>query len=111
MISNENKIDLTDSIVFALNRGAGWRRKMSVLHPLDPRNARASDCLFKLAIEAAGLTDDDFRTLEPYYGFDSKPWREAVSKAARHVCFSHRVKDFKTFVEHLIEVFNEPVVS
>jgi hypothetical protein len=50
MIENENeKIDCIDALNFGLNRTAQWRQKMATRYPPDPRNARAADCLAKLA--------------------------------------------------------------
>ncbi|SHN71588.1 hypothetical protein SAMN05444170_2063 [Bradyrhizobium erythrophlei] len=77
----------------------------------DPRNARGAECLAKLAAEAAGLSDADYMQLQPYFESGGAPWRAAISKAARAVGFKHRIKDFPTFVEHLMEVLNEPVAA
>jgi hypothetical protein len=56
MIENE-KIDCVDALIFGLNRTAQWRQKMAARYPSDPRNARAADCLAKLATDATALTD------------------------------------------------------
>jgi hypothetical protein len=58
MIEDENKIDCIDPLVFGLNRRAEWRKKIAIHYPSDPRNARAAEWLSRLAIEAAGLSDD-----------------------------------------------------
>ena len=105
------KTDCADSISFGLNHTSGWRRKKAVLYPTDARNTRASESLSRLASDAAGLTDDDFLLLQPYFGFDSARWREAVSKAARHVGFTYKIRDFPSFIQHLVDVLDEPVVA
>ncbi len=110
MTDNENKIECMDSLIFGLNRTAEWRKKMAVRHPSDNRNTRANSYLMKLANEASQLSDEDFLQLEPYCALN-EPWRDCVSKAARHVGFTHKIKDFPSFVEHLLEVLNEPIVS
>ena len=68
MIEDENTIDCIDSLVFGLNRTAEWRKKMAIRYPSDPRNARAAECLSRLAIEAAGLCDDAWLKMQPHYG-------------------------------------------
>ncbi len=66
MIEDENKIDCIDSLVFGLNRTAEWGKKMAIRYPSDPRNARAAECLSRLAIEAAGLSDDAWLKMQPH---------------------------------------------
>ena len=68
MIEDENTIDCIDSLAFGLNRTAEWRKKMAIRYPSDPRNARAAECLSRLAIEAAGLCDDAWLKMQPHYG-------------------------------------------
>lgn len=84
---------------------------MSGRYPSDPRNINGFECLSKLAIDAAELCDGDWLQLQPYCELASEPWREAISTAARHVGFTRKIKDFHTFVEHLIEVLNTPVMA
>ena len=110
MIENE-KIDCSDTLVFGLNRTAGWRKRMAVLYPADPRNARAAECLTKLAAEAVALGDDDWLQLKPHSGWANERWREAISKAARAVGFQQRIKDLPSFVAHLVDVLSQPSVA
>ena len=66
MIENE-KIDCVDALIFGLNRTAQWRQKMAARYPSDPRNARAADCLAKLATDATALTDNDWIQLREIF--------------------------------------------
>jgi hypothetical protein len=91
-IENE-KIDCTDALTFGLNRTAQWREKMAVRYPSDPRNARAAECLLKLASEANELSDADWSRLAPHASWANEHWREAISQTARAVGFQHKVKD------------------
>jgi hypothetical protein len=107
----EDKPDCIDSLKFGCFHTGSWRGKKAVLHPSDPRNSRAAQLLAKLASEADQLSDKDFFRLQPYYGFTSECWREAISKTCRYVGFKYKIKDLPTFVDSLIEVLNEPVVA
>jgi hypothetical protein len=103
MIGDENKIDCIDSLVFGLNRTAEWRKKMAIRYPSDPRNARAAERLSRLAIEAAGLSDDAWLKMQPHYGgWANKRWWEAISQAAQGAGFQPKTKDLQSFVEHLL---------
>jgi hypothetical protein len=104
------KSDCTDSIIFGLNLTSNWRKKLAIKFSSDKRNARAAECLAALATEAAELSDADWSILQPYFGFDSKPWREALSVASRQVGFTHKIKDFPSFVDHLLDVLAEQSV-
>ena len=110
MIENE-KIDCVDALIFGLNRTAQWRQKMAARYPSDPRNARAADCLAKLATDAAALTDNDWIQLRPHSGWASERWREAISQAARAVGFIHKVKDLSSFVKQLLDVLSQPSIA
>jgi len=111
MTKDENKIDAIDSITFGLSRAAEWRDRMAIRHPSDSRNLRGADCLRKLAAEVSQLTDEDWKLLQPYYGWASEPFREAVSTAARAVAFKHKIKDIPSFVKHLLDVLSQPSVA
>src|SRR6202035_5990096 len=63
MIENE-KIDCIDSLIFGLNRTAQWHQKMAAKYPSDPRNARAAECLSRLATDASKLSDQDWLQLQ-----------------------------------------------
>jgi hypothetical protein len=66
MIGDENKIDCIDSLVFGLTRAAEWRRRWrSAIHLTF---ARAAEWLSRLAIEAAGPSDDAWLKMQPHYG-------------------------------------------
>jgi hypothetical protein len=90
MFQNENKINCIDSLIFEFNRTGGWRDKMAIRHPSDPRNLRAAQRLKQLAIQAGQLDDEDWKLLQPFYGWASEPFREAVSTAARGVGFQKK---------------------
>jgi hypothetical protein len=62
-------------------------------YPSDPRNARAAECLLKLASEANELSDADWSRLAPHASWANEHWREAISQTARAVGFQHKVKD------------------
>ncbi len=106
----EDKADCIDSLKFGFAHSGSWRGKKAVLHPSDPRNARACQCLAKLAGEADQLSDKDFLRMQPYYGFTSERWREAISQTARLVGFKYKIKDLPTFVDALLEVLSQPTV-
>lgn len=110
MIENE-KIDCVDSLIFGLNRTAQWRKKKAVQFPPDPRNARAADCLLKLATDASELSDGAWSQLQPHCGWANERWREAISQAARQVGFAHKIKDLSSFVKHLLDVLSQPSVA
>jgi hypothetical protein len=105
------KSDCTDSIIFGLTLTSNWRKKLAIKFSSDRRNLKAAECLAAIAIEAAELNDADWALLQPYYGFDSKPWREALSVATRHVGFQHKIKDFSSFVDCLLDVLSQPVAA
>jgi hypothetical protein len=111
MTENENKIDCIDSLIFGLNRTAEWRKKMAVRHPSDNRNTRANSFLLKLANEAGQLSDEDWRLIQPHYGWASERFREAVSHTARLVGFQHRITGLHSFVTHLLEVLSQPLAA
>jgi hypothetical protein len=110
MIENE-KVDCIDALVFGLNRTSQWRQKMAARYPSDPRNARAAECLSRLAIEAAGLSDGAWLLLQPHCGWANERWREAISQAARAAGFQHKIKDLPSFVNHLLDVLSQPRVA
>jgi hypothetical protein len=102
----EDKPDCIDSLKFGFFHTGTWRGKKAILHPSDPRNARAAQLLAKLAGEADQLSDKDFFRLQPYYGFTSERWREAISATARLVGFKYKIKDLPTFVDSLLETIS-----
>ena len=104
MRTENEKVDCIDSLSFGIHRTKLWREKMLAKHPSDPRNGRAAECLAKLAIDAADLTDHEFSLLKPYCGWASEPFREAISQVGRMVGFQHKIKDLPSFVETLVGV-------
>jgi hypothetical protein len=100
MINNKN--DAVEYIVRTLEQKSAWRRAMIAKFADDPRNKRAADRLDQLAIEAVGMTDDQFDALKPYFGWASVAFRDALSQVARQVGFHHRAKDFESFVKTLV---------
>jgi hypothetical protein len=104
------KSDCTDSMIFGISLTSNWRKRLATKFSADLRNAKASQCLAQLAIDAAHLSDSDWLRLQPHYGFDSKPWREAVSVATRQVGFTHKIKDFPAFLELLLNVLEQQSV-
>jgi hypothetical protein len=111
MFENENKIDCIDSLIFGISRTGDWRRSTAFKYPTDLRNARAADCLAKLAAEASQLTDEEWSQLQPHFGWTSDSWREGISKTARLVGFKHKIKDLPTFVQYLLDVLSQPVAA
>jgi hypothetical protein len=83
---------------------------MATRYPSDPRNARAAQCLAKLATEATGLADVDWLRLQPHAGWASERFREAISMAARQVGFTNKIRDFPSFVSCLLDVLSQPAV-
>ena len=110
MIENE-KIDCIDSLIFGLNRTAQWHQKMAAKYPSDPRNARAAECLSKLATDASKLSDQDWLQLQSHCGWANERWRESISQAARAVGFQQKIKDLPSFVTSLVGVLSQPSVA
>ena len=108
MIEETEKVDCIDALIFGLNRSAMWRRKMATKYPADPRNARATDCLSRLAIEANTLSDDDWQALKPHAGWASERFREAISQTARTVKFQNKITNLGSFVKHLVDALSQP---
>jgi hypothetical protein len=107
MFVETEKSDCSDSIAAGLIHTGQWRKRIAVKHPSDPRNIRASETLAGLAAKASELTDGAYLRLQPYYGWASEPWQEAVSVAARSVGFSHNIKDIPSFVNLLLDVLSQ----
>jgi hypothetical protein len=100
IMNNENKTDCIESIVRGFERTSAWRKSISANFN-DPRNIRAAETLDKLAVDAAGMTDDQFASLQEHFNWASLPWRNAVSQATRQIGFHNRSKDFGSFVRAL----------
>ena len=105
------KIDCTDSLIFGLNRSTKWRQGMTAKYPSDPRNARAAECLAKLATDASKLTDEAWLELKPHCGWANERFCEAISQTARAMGFMHKIKDLPSFVKHLLDVLSQPVAA
>ena len=110
MIENE-KIDCIDSLIFGLNRTAQWHQKMAAKYPSDPRNARAAECLSRLATDASKLSDQDWLQLQSHCGWANERWRESISQAARAVGYQQKIKDLPSFVTSLVGVLSQPSVA
>jgi hypothetical protein len=101
MILN-HRPDCVESIVRILESTAAWRRKTAAKYPDDPRNAKSAEMLDQLAIDAAGLTDEQFEDLRPHFGWSSQTWREGLVTAARMVGFAHRNTNLASFVRTVV---------
>jgi hypothetical protein len=101
MIIENEKNDCIESIVRNMERTAVWRKGLSANYN-DNRNLRAAATLDKLAVDAAGMTDEHFLSLKDHFTWDSLPWRDAVSRATRQIGFFNRAKDFASFVKALV---------
>jgi hypothetical protein len=84
IMNNENKTDCIESIVRGFERTSAWRKSISANFN-DPRNLRAAETLDKLAVDTAGMTDDQFASVQEHFNWASLPWRNAVSQATRRV--------------------------
>jgi small-conductance mechanosensitive channel len=103
-----NKNYCEDTLIVGLNRGSHWRKRLAVRYPSDLRNAVASQCLATLATEASHkLTHDEWLQLKPHSGWANETFREAISEATRAVGFTSTIKDFHSFIEHLLEVLSQ----
>jgi hypothetical protein len=98
---NENKSECIDAVVRMLERTSAWRRSIAPNFN-DPRNVRACQILDKLAVDATGMTDSQFQSLESYFARDSLQWRNGLSLAARQIGFHNRSSDFRSFVRALV---------
>src|ERR1700722_12163743 len=84
IMNNENKTDCIESIVRGFERTSAWRKSISANFN-DPRNLRAAETLDKLAVDTAGMTDDQFASGQEHFNWASLPWRNAVSQTTRRV--------------------------
>jgi hypothetical protein len=103
MISND-KQDCIESIVRGLERTSAWRKAISANFN-DPRNKRAAATLDQLAIDAAGMTDDQWASLKDQYSWTSLAWRNSLTQVTRQIGFFNRHRDFKSFVAALVHEF------
>jgi cyclopropane fatty-acyl-phospholipid synthase-like methyltransferase len=106
-----DKQDCIESIVHALNRSEVWRTKLMVKYPADTGNLRAAKMLKQLAVDAASMTDEQWKKLEPHFCWSSGIWRNGLSEAARQVGFGHRARDFHSFVNALVLHVAQPSVA
>jgi hypothetical protein len=102
MIEEEQRRDCVDSIIFGLNRTSDFRARKANQYPDDPRNARASESLKKLAKDADDLSNDEWKLLQLFYDPDSATWRDAICQATKNVGFSNKSKSFPFFIRSLI---------
>jgi hypothetical protein len=109
MINSKN--DAVEYIIRVLEQKSAWRKSITAKFPDDPRNKRASDRLDQLAVEAAGMTDEQFAALKPYFGWASVTFRDAASQVARQIGFFHRGKDFAGFVAALVHELSQSSVA
>lgn len=98
MTLNDNKQDCIKSMVRILERTAEWR-KTALAKFDDPRNLKASETLEQLAVDASGLTDEQWADLKPHYAWASQFWRDDLFRAARLVGFAHKSKGFDAFIK------------
>ena len=101
MTNENNKSECIDSVVRMLERTSAWRKAIAPNFN-DPRIGRACQILDKLAVDAVGMSDEQFRLLEEYFAFDSMQWRNGLSQAARQIGFHNRSSDFRSFVRALV---------
>ena len=97
MTNENNKSECIDAIVRMLERTSAWRRSIAPNFN-DPRNGRACEILDKLAVDAAGMSESQFQSLEKYFAWDSLQWRNGLSLASRQIGFHNRSSDFRSFV-------------
>jgi cyclopropane fatty-acyl-phospholipid synthase-like methyltransferase len=100
MISNE-KQDCIESVVRVLERTSAWRKAISANFN-DPRNVRAAATLDQLAVDAAGMTDDQWASLKNHYAWTSLAWRNSLTQVTRQIGFYNRQRDFGSFVTALV---------
>jgi hypothetical protein len=98
------KSDCIQQMAFGISRTSAWREKMGKLYPSDPRNLAASVSLAALAKQTGDLSEKDWLQIKPHFGWASESWREAISQVSRRVNFSHKIRDFESFVDCLIGV-------
>jgi hypothetical protein len=101
MILNDNKQDCIESIVRILERTAECR-KTALARFDDPRNLKAAETLEQLAVDASGLTEEQWNALKPHYAWASQFWRDDLFQAARMVGFAHKSKNLDAFVRLLL---------
>jgi hypothetical protein len=96
-MNSNDKQDCIESIVRILERTAEWR-KTALARFDDPRNLKAAETLERLAIDASGLSDEQWADLQPHFAWSSQFWRDDLFQAARLVGFAHKSKGFDAFV-------------
>jgi hypothetical protein len=101
-IEEEQRRDCVDSIVVGLTKTSDFRSRKAKQYPDDPRNARASESLLKLANDATELSDPEWELLQLFYDPESKCWQDAICQATKDVGFSNRSKSFPYFIRSLI---------
>lgn len=101
-MTENDKLDCSDTLTFGIHRTKLWREKMLAKYPSDPRNGRAAECLGKLAAAAKDLDDGLWLQLKPYSGWASEPFREAISQVGRSVGFQKKILDLPAFVDFMV---------
>ena len=100
-MNNEDKLDCAESIIRAMERTASWRKTISANFN-DERNIKASETLERLAVNAAGMTEEHWEALKPHFAWSSQIFRDALFNATRQVGFSHKSKSFDSFVRLVV---------
>ena len=103
--------DAMASLAAGLIKTSLWRAKLAEQYPGDSRNAKASKMLVKLANETPTLSDAYWKLLRPYFHSDPTRWRDALSRATRHVGFAYGKTGFPYFVRGLIQILEETSVA
>jgi hypothetical protein len=109
-MSLNDKTDCVESIVRVLERTSAWRKSLSAKFN-DPRNKRAAETLDQLAIDAAGMTDDEWARLKDHYAWTSLAWLNGLTEATRQIGFHNRRRDFESFVAALIHEISLPSIA
>jgi hypothetical protein len=89
-------------------KGIRFRRNIGEQYS-DHRNGRAELLLTALVESKPKLSDSQWQLLGPHFESNPKGWRDALAESTRAVGFKSNIRDFQSFIEHLVEALNEPV--
>ncbi len=107
-LNNEDKLDCAESIIRAAERTASWRKTIAPNFN-DERNVKAAVTLEKLAVDAAGLTDEHWQVLKPHYAWSSQIFRDALFNATRQIGFAHKSRGLDSFVRLVVRQLSSNV--
>jgi hypothetical protein len=98
-----SKNDCFDYFTRSLIRTSEWRRTQAARFPNDFRNDRAAKALWQLASADAGIDDEQWRLLSPFFNPKDDRFHEIVSRCSRDVGFRSNPESFADYIETIVE--------